>query len=350
MRIDYQTIKRYLEGDEKNGDRDKILYWFSDISAEKDLRIKYHKYWDEMMKEADVQEYDEERLLGNIYRKIKLEGVESLNRNKPVRKTLNVLTKVAAFLFIPMLMYFFAFGNKYFLKGGETALAEIYAPLGTRIMFTLPDGSKGWLNSGSYLKFPVRFDAKSREVELKGEAYFDIKTNPNKPFIVSGEDIEVIAHGTTFNMLTYPDDKFRKVTLVNGAIDIVFSKNGKREYKKNLNPGNMFSYNMENCSYDIKYVDANKIVSWKEGKLVFRDVTFDEVIKKINRWYNVNMIIMDEELKSYIYMATFQDETFDEVLKLLKLSAPLDYKNIDREIQKNGLYKKREIEIYYKTH
>jgi ferric-dicitrate binding protein FerR (iron transport regulator) len=111
------------------------------------------------------------------------------------------------------------------------------------------------------------------------------------------------------------------------------------------------------CVFDKKdfssrfiHVDAEKIVSWKDGKLVFINEPFDKVVKKLNRRYGVNIIIEDKKLEDYTYLATFlQDETLDEVLKLLALSAPIKVTDLGREIEPDGSYGERTIKFHYKT-
>jgi ferric-dicitrate binding protein FerR (iron transport regulator) len=90
------------------------------------------------------------------------------------------------------------------------------------------------------------------------------------------------------------------------------------------------------------------VTSWTEGKLAFRDENFTDVVRKINRWYNVELVIKDEALRSYSYQATFMDETLDEVLKLLHHSAPIVYRDLGRKKRADGTFEKRRIELYYK--
>jgi len=348
MNVDYQIIRRYLDGEGTEEDRNKIFHWFSDLTSEKDLRNKYYRYWKGIENYSRIN-YNEDIPLGKIYHKIMLLQNNNPSRKKLLNSILSIITKAAAVLFIPLIIYTFLEKDKQdFSDQLETsAFSEIYAPLGTRTMFTLPDGTKGWLNSGSSLKFPVNFRNKERRVNLNGEAYFHIKTIPDKPFIVSGKQIDIKAYGTSFNAHIYHEDKFYSVTLINGIIEIEGKRNGITDFNEMIYPGNIFTYNAEYYSYDINPVDTTKVIAWKNGKLVFRSDTFDEVVEKINRWYNVNMIIMDDELKKYTYRATFQDETLEEILKLLKYSAPIDYKNLDRKRNQDGTYDKRRIEIYY---
>ena len=265
-----------------------------------------------------------------------------------LNRILNVLSKVAAVLFIPLVVYLWSSKGFDSQINNQTAYSEIYSPLGTRTIFYLPDGSRGWLNGGSYLEFPTQFSGKSREVLLRGEAYFDVVTNSRKPFVVKGEHANVTAYGTSFNVEAYPEDPDTRITLISGHVRISAIIDGKSSNPIDLEPEQMCIYYPDKKAYQIDKVDVSEVTAWKDGRLAFRDESFDNVVRKINRWYNVDLMIMDESLKSYTYQATFVDETQDEVLKLLKYSAPIKYRDLGREKKSDGSYEKRKIELYYK--
>jgi ferric-dicitrate binding protein FerR (iron transport regulator) len=115
-----------------------------------------------------------------------------------------------------------------------------------------------------------------------------------------------------------------------------------------LKPDESFIYNSRSDSSKIQSVNSAERLSWLDGKLTFKYESFNEVVNKLNRWYNVNIIIKDKSLDSYIYYGTFQNETLDEVLKLLKYTAPIRYKDFERTRKEDGTFEKRKIEIYSK--
>lgn len=348
MEIDFQVAKRYLDGKERKGDKDQIVDWFSDIRFEKDIRKNYRLLWDELAEHMDMEECDGSVILGRIYHKMKNDEYKKLSGKKGMVRILNVLSKVAAILFIPLVAYLWVIKESDISSPAKASYSEIYSPLGTRTMFYLPDGSSGWLNGGSHLEFPSEFRGKSRKVLLKGEAYFDVVTNSKKPFVVKVEHTDVVAYGTSINVQAYPEDPEIRITLASGNIGIFERKDGKVLNLANLKPDQMYVYYLGTSLHRIETVDAKKVTAWKEGKLAFRDETFSEVVRKINRWYNVEIIIMDEALRSYSYQATFMDETLDEVLKLLQHSAPIEFKDLGREKRPDGTFEKRQIELNYK--
>lgn len=349
MEVDYQIIKRFLDGDGQKEDQTKILSWFSNFQAEGNLRKGYLRYWNkELSGDLNIEGYDSDKVLGKIYHAIKLEESRSTIKRKAINRVINTITRVAAVLFIPLTIFLLINKERYIETKADVTYSEIYAPLGTRTMFYLPDGSSGYLNGGSTLKFPTAFIGESREVDLKGEAYFDVLSNPEKPFIVYGENVNVVAHGTSFNVEAFPEDNTNKVTLVKGQVEVLGKKNGQIQKLGTLEPNQMCIYDKRTSFYKFMDVDADKIIAWKEGKLVFINEPLEEVIKELNRRYNINMIIKDSKLKEYTYLATFEDESLDEVIKLLKLSAPIEVKDFGRKRKPDGAFEKRVIELYYK--
>jgi ferric-dicitrate binding protein FerR (iron transport regulator) len=215
-------------------------------------------------------------------------------------------------------------------------------------MFYLPDGSNGWLNGDSYLKFPERFQGKTRDVTLKGEAFFDVITNPKKPFVVSSKYLDIVAKGTSFNVSAWDDVPETEVVMVEGKVDVYFTGNNQRKKVTSLSPSQLLHCVPSKTGTYIQDVDIEKYISWTEGRLIFKEDPFSEVVERLNRWYSVNIVIKDKILESYEYVATFEDETLDEILKMLTISAPIRYKELQRTQKEDGTFMKRTIELYYK--
>jgi len=351
MEINSPLIKRYLDGTATEPERTQIINWFNDLKGEKELQELSRQYWDEIPGNIADEEYDESIILGRIYREIKMKEANERPRPKGLVRLMNFLVKTAAVLFIPLLVLYFSRDN---IRKNDTVsevtYSEIYSPLGSRTMFYLPDGSKGWLNGGSYLKYAEDFPGKTRAVSVRGEAFFDVKTNPKKPFVVSGKNLSIIATGTSFNVLAREEEQETEIVLLEGKLEIYRNTLTGQELINTSVPGELLHYIPQSTGSFIQKVDVDKYVSWTKGKLVFREDPFTEVVKRINRWYNVNIIIKDKILESYKYVATFQDETLDEVLKMLAVSAPISYRNLLRKQLIDGTFEKRTVELYYKPH
>jgi len=346
--IDIKILMRYLEGNGSEEDKCLVKQWFINAGSENELYAKSLQFWDGISLEPNIKGYSETHILDHIHHNIKIDEGVFLNKTKPKIRFINYLTRIAAILFIPVLVasLLFYFQNNSFRN--IKSYSEIHSPFGTRTTFYLPDGSTGWLNGGSSLKFPTQFGGKVRDVKLVGEAYFNVISNHKKPFVVSTDNIDVKVFGTSFNVMAYADEKITEVTLESGQIEVFKKTNNIIKSIGILKSNESFIYNTLSDSSKILSVNNNEKFSWLDGKLIFKYEPFEEVVRKINRWYNVNIVIKDELLDTYIYYGTFKDETLEEVLRLLQFTAPIRYKDIERERKQDGTFEKRKIEIYYK--
>jgi transmembrane sensor len=347
-KIDQEALLRYLKGSGSDEDVSIVQQWLDNAATENELSDESLRFWDEINSDQNIHGYSGSHILDQIHHKINLEEAIFLNKTKPKTRLINYLTRIAAILFIPVLVasLIFYFQNDSFRN--LKSYSEIYAPYGTRTTFFLPDGSTGLLNGGSSLKFPAQFSGKTRDVALSGEAYFNVTSNHKKPFIVSTGNIDVKVFGTSFNVMAYPDEKTTEVTLERGKVEL-FKKTSKNiESIGIIKPSESCVYNSLSDSIKILTVNSTEKLSWLDGKLTFKYEPFEEVVRKLNRWYNVNIVIKDELLDSYIYYGTFKDEKLEEVLRLLRFTAPIRYKDFDRERNPDGTFEKRKIEIYYK--
>jgi transmembrane sensor len=349
MEVDLKIIQRFLDGDQKEGDRELILDWFSDLGVEADLRKKYARYWEALTNNQDLTDYDAEKVLGLVHHRITLRESRRKSKNRALKRVMTIVTRAAAVLFIPVTIFLYTQRDQTLQMNSRLTYSEIYSPLGTRTRFYLPDGSHGWLNNGSSITFPTAFTGKTREVILKGEAFFEVVSNKKKPFHVVGPHISVTAFGTSFNVQAYQDDPVTTVTLASGSVRVGALINSEIKMERLLKPDQMYTYDRNASTLEVREVNADYISSWKEGKLIFADNPLKEVVKTLNRRYNADILIKDEILESYVYMATFEDETLDEVLKLLALTAPIEVKDRGREINDNHTFSKRRIELYLKS-
>jgi transmembrane sensor len=347
--IDFKILAKYLEGKGSLADASLVRRWVKDEKTERELREKSLQFWDTIPLESDTKNYTGASILDQIHHKIHLEEASLLNISKPRNRFLNYLTRFAAILFIPLLIstvYFYLQRNSD-LK--SESYSEIYAPFGTRTSFYLPDGSTGWLNGGSSLKFPTHFKGKTRDVKLSGEAYFHVISDRKNPFIVMTEHIEVKVTGTSFNVIAYPDEETTEVTLESGHVEVYKKSNDIINRIGSLERNESCIYNSKSDISRIIIINTTEKLAWLKGNLAFKYESFSDVIRKINRKYNVDIIIKDERLKSYTYYGTFKDETLEEVLNLLKLTAPIRYKELERSRKADGSFEKRTVEIYFKS-
>ncbi len=261
------------------------------------------------------------------------------------------ISRIAAVLAIPLLLttlYFYQESRKaqseYFTSSSQQKVSNTFqASLGARTQVVLPDGSLVWLNSGSALSCPAVFDSRSRNVELKGEAYFEVVKNEKIPMIVSAGDLKVKVYGTKFNVNAYPGEKQINTTLVEGKVTII-PGDSRKEHQ--LSPGYTASYTVENKKLQFSKVeDMNSFTGWKDGKLLFHNESFAYIIKRLERWYNADIQLTDSSLGAYTLYATFFDESIEQILDIFSRSIPIKIEYPKRVKNPDGVYSKRQIII-----
>ncbi len=353
--VDPRLVQRYLEGGESEKEQLQIEEWFSDLRANEELRKFSKNRWEDLPKEpkeTTLSGYDEERVHDRIHHILRLEEAAADHKTRRRSMLIRFITRATAVLIIPITLFALYNWRGKIAGSQSVSRAEIFSPFGARTSFVLPDGSSGWLNGGSTLSFPTQFKGKGRNVELIGEAYFDVQTNPKKPFTVIADEMKVRAYGTSFNVMAYSDDKNREVTLETGVVEVFGKDRFNNEKSMGLMAPGERGVLIQGTGYFKKDpVKVDLYTSWKEGKLmILRNEPMSQVVIKLNRWYNVNIVINDSHLESYTYRATFEDEKLDEVLKILKRTSPIVCKEVGRKRYPDGTYGKRTIELYYRTH
>lgn len=226
---------------------------------------------------------------------------------------------------------------------------------GSKSKLQLPDGTQVWLNSGSTITYGKDFNTALREINLSGEAYFDVVKDSSHPFIIHTGIIDIRVIGTAFNVRSYPEEKNTETSLIRGVVEITYGND--RSKKVVLKPNEKLI--VKNDSVELQdnkkhphklqegpvmiltTVHRNKGDSaavetlWTKNKLAFEDETLEQVAKKIEHWYNIKVTIEGEQLKSTEYSAVFDDESLQEVMYALQLSGNFKYQ-----------FKKKELIIY----
>ena len=267
----------------------------------------------------------------------------SIRPTRVLHKLWNAWAKAAAVILLPLCLYFII-NNQYFSKEDLSSLAqsEIISAPGTRSMHTLSDGTRVWLNSGSKLAYSANFNHKERKVHIEGEAYFDVSHNKQKPFIVEAGQLEIKVLGTEFNVSAYKDDHLIETTLVNGSIELTEANSGKTV---KLAPKQNLRVDKKINKMTVKNVNPELYSSWKDGKLIFENEPFNDLIRKLSRWYNVDIELESENLEGFRFTAIIQNETLQQTLELIKISTPIDYKFISAVQLQDSSYSSSKVVI-----
>ncbi|UCS91562.1 DUF4974 domain-containing protein [Echinicola marina] len=182
---------------------------------------------------------------------------------------------------------------------------------GEKLSFKLPDQTIVWLNSGSSLRYPERFDSTVRWVELDGEAFFEVAENPEKPFQVSSDGLLTTALGTSFNVNNIIPGKV-KVALLTGKVSIQ-ARNDSLTYF--LKPGLALDFEKEFQQAKIRTFDHDIELGWKSGKLIFDNASFKQVTRKLQKWYGVDFEIVGGPKEDWQLKGEFENQTLESVLK-----------------------------------
>jgi len=225
-----------------------------------------------------------------------------------------------------------------------TGYTELSVPLGQMAQIKLPDGTKAWLNSGTTFRYPTDFEKSSREVYLNGEAFFDVAKDKSKPFVINAKNFSVTVLGTSFNLTAYSDDENSNVTLVEGSILL---ENTDKKWSKRLSPGQAATINSNSEEAQVASVNTDFYTTWKEGKVVFKAEPFELICKKLERWYNVDIVFNDPSLKQLEFSGTFlKYKPIEQVLRsICIMNDQIDFSSENKIDQKNKIVIKRKPNI-----
>lgn len=206
------------------------------------------------------------------------------------------------------------------------SINTISTPRGGQYQVILPDGTKVWLNSASSLRFPTRFTGVSRQVEIIGEAYFEVTKKPAMPFRVKTNRAEIEVLGTHFNVMAYDDEKTMKTTLLEGAVNI---KSGT--FSARLKPGQQAQINTTGQSKVVSDVDLEDEIAWKNGIFQFRDAEIDVILRQAARWYDVDVTYKSKVPAKEFTGRISRNVKASELLNMLKyagINLDIEGKNI----------------------
>lgn len=261
----------------------------------------------------------------------------------------------ASLLLILMIFYFRNSRHQSILAEAPVPAQLTFTCLpGERKSFQLPDGSTVLLNGGSAIEVPKDFNKADRKISLKGEAYFNVTHNAQKPFIIHTDNINVKVLGTEFDVKAYPEDKTTEAILIRGSVEVTL--HDKPEEKIILKPRHKLIIQNElapikkasDSAVIIPKVIPEKIrmlnvtvnasdstvmeTSWKDNRLNFSDETLAEVAIKLERWYGVKVSVDEDIADKYKFTGIFENETINETLKALQLSLFFHYRIEDGKI------------------
>jgi len=337
--MNHQDIIKFLEEKTSVAETERVQKWLKDPENESEVRRILGEIWMQSRIETSGSKPDFEGMLNQVHHLISLKEQSILQEPKPLltlQRFYHYFSRVAAILILPLLL----FSGYYFIKStvkynADVAVSEriITTKPGTRTKVLLEDGTMVWLNDGTTLKYPERFINKERHVYVDGEAYFEVVSNPKRPFIVENPMMNTRVTGTKFNLNAYVADNYFEATLIEGKIGL---EKDSRNYE--IEPGFQVQYNQTTEKIVNHEVNASISTAWIDGKLVLQNEPLNVAIKKLSRWYNIEIIIQSPELNEYLLTATIQDEKPEQTFKLIAFALPIKYSikttRIENEIKR----------------
>ncbi len=292
-------LQKYICGDASDDEKMKVIRW---INASQENRREYMA----LRKIYDIQLWND---AANEEKPLKL----SSSKNR-----MNIIYREALKLVAVFALAFGVFQLLHFSSNDE--LQSVYTPEGQRAELTLADGTKVWLNAKSKLTYPTNFNGRSRDVVLDGEGYFSVTKNEKKPFIVHTKQYDIRVVGTEFNVMAYQQSGFFETSLIRGAVQVVTPHSVVYKLSPNRK---IYSQNGKLYEEDIKYFDH---FLWRKGLICFNNESVADIIKKMEIYYDVTIIVKNNALLNNRYTGKFRmKEGVEHVLKVLQLKHRFKY-------------------------
>lgn len=323
-KFDYnELIGRSLEKTITEDELHVLTVWIRESRENRKLFDQYNEVW--LMSNVIFNDghYNTDEGWNSLHKEITKNDTIKNNKIRLINTNQLVIWRVASVAAMLVAAIFIGLFIQKSTKLSTPQFVTVQSPRGEKSRIILSDGTIVWLNSDSQLTYSNDFDGDIRLVKLSGEGYFNVKKDIKRPFIVRTSNADVKVFGTRFNVCSYPDEQLTEATLEEGKIGVYIT--GKPDPVA-VTPGQRMVFDKQSGNISLKQVNTDLYTSWKENKLKFDDALFGDVVKKLERWYDVK-IILDKDLKySERYTMTIKTESLREVLKRLMLTTPMNYK------------------------
>lgn len=280
------------------------------------------------------KEYRQETKVELCHIQARIREVEkSTLRGTRINKILMKYPTIAAVLVLPIILFSIYFISNQF--SSETKYNKVIAEEGQKSKIELPDGTKVWLNSGSQIEYPNNFGKRDRAIHLLGEAYFEVAKDKKHPFIVQSGKIQIRVLGTVFNLKAYPEENEIETTLFEGKIELMTSPENKKVSKViEMQPGQILSLDKEKNILRYKRFESEEVLAWTKNQLIFRDESFENMVREIERWYDIEIIYEEKDLsKQRLTVELYEGELINRLLDIIELTM-----NVECYVEDDKIY------------
>lgn len=327
-------LLRYFDGEVTRSEREEIERWIASSEANKKLAKQIY-YLSFATKTVDtLKRTDAQNALKEVRGRMR--------RNRQIQWW-QWAQRAAAILAIPLLLstlylYYNADGQ------GEMSFIEVRTNPGMITSTTLPDGTYVTLNSNSTITYPSRFDGDSRDVRLDGEAYFKVTKDASHPFkVITPHKAIVKVYGTQFNVEAYATDESITATLVEGSIAMAYENKKNTWAEQEIVPGQEIVYTAKQQHIKVAQADVEVAISWKDGKLIFRDTPFEEVLRTLSKRFGVEFVVKNPHSFDASFTGVLGKQRLERILEYISVSSSIKFKYMES----NDIHQeKQKIEVY----
>ena len=325
-----ELIATYLtEGLDKNA-LAELKAWIAASPENKNYFIQQREVWFSAVSREAASKYNKDKAFDTFKKRI--------GNRKEIEKTshhgfrLSMLWRYAAIIAVILAVGCFSYWQGGVNVKDTFADISVEAPLGSRTKLYLPDGTLVWLNAGSRMTYSQGFGVDNRMIELEGEGYFEVRRNEKLPFFVKTKDLQLQVLGTKFNFRDYPEDHEVVVSLLEGKVEL--NNLLKKEKEAILAPDERAILNKTNGRMTVETVTASNASQWTDGYLFFDEELLPDIVKELERSYNVTIRIANDSLNTFRFYGNFvrREQSIQEVLDALASTEKIQYKIEERNI------------------
>lgn len=337
-RVNWNLLAAYIAGELEGPQANEIEEW---IRKDKDNLRLYHELkhlYDFSQKSGAPEDFDKDGSFKRLTDRIRKEYEGNLNaKYKHAGGAIRfpyarILSRVAAVLVLGFISYLAVDWLQTEKQSPTTLMISKENPRGQKSKIQLPDGTVVWLNAESQLQYPEVFKDPVRKVYLEGEAFFDVKHNPDQPFIISLNGGQIKVLGTSFNVRVYPEDQQIETTVLTGKVAF----QSESAETSDILPGEQVIYRKSNKVLVKQPIDTGEIIAWTRGELRFKDDSLKEVVKELERWFNIKINIRNKRILKCRITANFNNKSLEEILKNIQEILPIDFELKDNEVALTG--------------
>ncbi len=315
-----KIIVRYLDGKLTLKEEDELLFWLKSDKANQQKFLSKYNAWASSM--VEKYQFDSHKGFNDFLKKINDRKDEANKKSTMIRMIIKTSLGIASVV-IALVLLFPELRESFNLEKKKNHMVEVFSMTNEKKHILLPDSSMVWLNAGGKLEFPQQYEDGVRTVRLHGEAYFEIKKDKTKPFVVDLGTEKIIVTGTSFNVkCNY--NKETEITLLDGNIRVDLDLIGK---KIDMRPNEKISYSKNTGSVTIEFVDASIYNIWIKEQLNFDNDKLSYVLECMEKWYGVDIQPVDSLNQiNGITFSVKKGEQIKEVLDAICHIAPIEYK------------------------